>query len=258
MSAATPEIDDVSLPSTAGARLRGFDYGSIKPFLDVTLALAGLVISVPIIVICVIVVMLTSRGSAIYAQRRVGLGGKVFTIFKIRTMYQDCEQLTGARWSVPGDPRVTPVGRFLRFCHLDELPQLLNILRGDMSLVGPRPERPELVGQLERALPRYRERLAVRPGLTGLAQVQLPPDADLIGVRRKLAYDICYIEKMNFWLDSRLILATALKCLGVPFASIRHLLWLPVPRMEGGCAPLIAETDRASQSLVPDPYVGVN
>ena len=102
--------------------------------------------------------------------------GKVFTIYKIRTMYQDSERHSGPTWCVPGDPRVTPVGRFLRWSHVDELPQLINVLMGEMSLVGPRPERPEFLAQLERALPDYRQRLTVRPGVTGLAQVQQPPD----------------------------------------------------------------------------------
>jgi lipopolysaccharide/colanic/teichoic acid biosynthesis glycosyltransferase len=258
MSAATPEIDEVSIPRSVGARPLGFDYGTIKPFFDLSLALPLLLVSMPVILICVILVRLTSRGPAIYTQRRLGLGGRTFTIYKIRTMYKDCERSSGARWSLPGDSRITPVGRFLRLCHFDELPQLVNILRGDMSLVGPRPERPELAAQLERALPRLRQRLDVRPGLTGLAQVQLPPDSDLVSVRRKLAYDLCYIDQMNLWLDSRLILATALKCFGVPFASIRRILGLPGPSIQEGCEPVVADADLSSQSLLPEPYVGVN
>ena len=108
-------------------------------------------------------------------------------------MYQDSERHSGATWCLPGDPRVTPVGRVLRFTHLDELPQLINVLLGEMSLVGPRPERPEFLPKLERALPDYRRRLAVRPGVTGLAQVQQPPDTDLLSVRRKLNYDLYYV-----------------------------------------------------------------
>ena len=112
---------------------------------------------------------------------------------------------------------------------MDELPQLINILKGEMSLVGPRPERPEFLDQLERALPDYRQRLTVRPGLTGLAQVQQPPDTDLSSVRRKLNYDLYYVERMNLWLDLRLILGTVLKCLGVPFVWIGRILQLPDP-----------------------------
>ena len=105
---------------------------------------------------------------------RLGKNGRPFRLHKIRTMRHDCEKATGPRWAVPGDPRITPLGRFLRQTHLDELPQLWNVLRGEMSLVGPRPERPEFVPDLEQAIPHYRDRLLVRPGVTGLAQVQLP------------------------------------------------------------------------------------
>jgi lipopolysaccharide/colanic/teichoic acid biosynthesis glycosyltransferase len=122
---------------------------------------------------------------------------------------------------------VTPIGRFLRWAHLDELPQLVNILRGEMSLVGPRPERPELVGPIERALPTYRRRLSVLPGLTGLAQVQQGPDTDLFNVRRKLNYDLYYLERMSFWLDLRVLLGTVLKCSGVPFDTIGRVLGFP-------------------------------
>ena len=140
---------------------------------------------------------LTSPGPAFYTQTRVGQGGRPFTIYKLRTMIHNCESLTGPRWCMPGDPRVTPAGWLLRVTHLDELPQLLNVLRGEMSLVGPRPERPEFLPQLERALPAYRQRLVVRPGVTGLAQVKLPADTDLDSVRRKLAHDLYYIERLE-------------------------------------------------------------
>jgi lipopolysaccharide/colanic/teichoic acid biosynthesis glycosyltransferase len=119
------------------------------------------------------------------------------------------------------------LGRFLRWSHLDELPQLWNVLRGDMSLVGPRPERPELIPALQEALPRYPERLRVRPGITGLAQVQLPPDTDLVSVRRKLVYDLYYIEHGGLLLDLRLILCTALTVAGVPFTWVRSMLQIP-------------------------------
>jgi len=122
---------------------------------------------------------------------------------------------------------VTPIGRFLRWAHLDELPQLVNILRGEMSLIGPRPERPELVGPIERALPCYRRRLSVRPGLTGLAQVQLGPDTDLLTVSRKLSYDLYYVRRVCFWLDIRVLLGTVLKCSGVSFSTIGRILGLP-------------------------------
>jgi lipopolysaccharide/colanic/teichoic acid biosynthesis glycosyltransferase len=186
-----------------------------------------LLLTAPFILVSMLLVRLTSRGPIIYAQKRLGEEGRTITIYKIRSMYQDAERDTGAVWSLPGDPRVTPVGRFLRWAHLDELPQLVNVLRGEMSLVGPRPERPELVGPLERALPEYRRRLVVRPGLTGLAQVQQSPDTALHTVRRKLNYDLYYVERMSFWLDIRVLMATVLKCLGVPFDTIGRVLVFP-------------------------------
>jgi hypothetical protein len=122
---------------------------------------------------------------------------------------------------------VTRVGKLLRKTHVDELPQLFNILKGEMSLVGPRPERPELVSVLEAELPRYRERLAVRPGLTGLAQVQLPPDTNLDSVRRKLRYDLHYVAVGSVWTDLRLMIATAIHVIGLPFTVSRTVLGLP-------------------------------
>jgi lipopolysaccharide/colanic/teichoic acid biosynthesis glycosyltransferase len=173
-----------------------------------------------------IAVKLTSRGPVIYTQTRLGKHGRPFRIYKIRTMYVDSE-VAGPRWATVRDPRVTPIGGFLRRSHIDELPQLMNILRGEMSVVGPRPERPEFVVQLEKALPRYRERLAVRPGVTGLAQVQLPPDTDLESVRRKLACDLCYIDRMSLWLDLRIIACTAFGLLALPYTASRRLLKVP-------------------------------
>ena len=188
---------------------------------DFTLAVIILMVSAPVVVVAMLLVKLSSRGPVIYSQARLGQGGKIFTIYKIRTMYLDSERHCGPTWSVPGDPRVTPVGRILRWCHVDELPQLVNILIGDMSLVGPRPERPEIAAKLEDELDSYPLRLAVRPGLTGLAQVQQPPDTGLESVRRKLNYDLSYIDQMGPWLDLRLVIGTALKCLGRPFRGDR-------------------------------------
>src|SRR5206468_10815773 len=139
--------------------------------------------------VLMLLVRATSRGPAIFKQVRLGRGGRPYALYKIRSMAHDCERLTGPRWATAKDPRVTPLGRFLRRSHLDELPQLWNVIRGEMSLVGPRPERPEFVARLERQVPGYRERLGILPGITGLAQVQLPPDEDLDHVRRKVACD---------------------------------------------------------------------
>lgn len=202
-------------------------YRSCKPVVDFLLAALLTVPAVPLILLAAVLVRLTSRGPAFYTQTRVGEDGRPFTIWKIRSMIHNCESLTGPRWSMPGDPRVTRLGIFLRASHLDELPQLLNVLRGEMSLIGPRPERPEFVPELERELPGYWQRLTVRPGVTGLAQVQLPPDSDLSSVRHKLAHDLYYIRHLSPWLDARLLLGTAAYALGWPFGVMQKLLGIP-------------------------------
>lgn len=207
--------------------LRRTWYGRAKRPLDFSLALFGLIVSLPVLLIAALLVKLTSRGPILYSQIRLGLGGRPFRIYKLRTMIHNCEALSGPCWSAQGDPRVTRLGRFLRRTHLDELPQLWNILIGDMSLIGPRPERPEIVTTLEKVIPRYRQRLMELPGLTGLAQVQLPADTDLNSVRRKLAYDLYYLERFTFWFDIRILLATLAKVLGVPANTTRFLLALP-------------------------------
>ena len=191
------------------------------------LAAGLLVLAAPVMLLTALAVKLTSPGPVLYSQTRVGKGGRPFTLYKIRSMTHDCEKHSGARWSTPGDSRVTPLGAFLRKTHLDELPQLWNVLRGDMSLVGPRPERPEFIPALERAVPHYRDRLAVRPGVTGLAQVQLPPDTDLGSVRRKVAYDLYYIRYRGLWLDLRLIACTAVHMAGVPYRALCLLFSMP-------------------------------
>jgi lipopolysaccharide/colanic/teichoic acid biosynthesis glycosyltransferase len=202
-------------------------YLQVKGMVDFAAGLVLALLALPVVLLAALLVKLTSKGPAFYTQARVGKNGRLFTIIKIRTMIDNCESLTGPRWSIPGDPRVTRIGWFLRKTHLDELPQLWNVLRGDMSLIGPRPERPEFVPELERALPAYRQRLAVRPGVTGLAQVQLPADSDLTSVRRKLAHDLYYIRHVSFWLDVRLLICTAFYALGLPFGVMGRLLGIP-------------------------------
>jgi len=204
-------------------------YRRCKPVLDFCVAAALLVLASPIILLCAFLVRLTSRGPAFYAQVRLGLGGRPYWIYKLRTMYHLCERKSGAVWSQAGDPRVTPLGRFLRATHLDELPQLWNVLRGEMSLIGPRPERPEFVPALANAILLYEARLLVRPGVTGLAQVQLPPDSDLTSVRTKLSYDLYYVGKAGLWMDVRILLATLFKVFHVPFALIRKAFLMPAP-----------------------------
>jgi lipopolysaccharide/colanic/teichoic acid biosynthesis glycosyltransferase len=202
-------------------------YLPCKQAVDFVAALVLGTVALPLIAASALIVKLTSRGPAFYTQVRVGRAGRPFTIYKIRSMIHNCESLTGPRWSMPGDPRVTWIGWFLRATHLDELPQLLNVLRGDMSLIGPRPERPEFFPELERELPSYAQRVTVRPGVTGLAQVQLPPDTDLGSVRRKLAHDLYYVQHVSPLLDLRLLICTACYAAGVPFSLLSRLLGVP-------------------------------
>jgi lipopolysaccharide/colanic/teichoic acid biosynthesis glycosyltransferase len=202
-------------------------YLAVRSILDRVTALTLLVLTAPLIALGMLLVKLTSRGPALYSQTRLGRHGLPFTIYKIRTMAYDCESLTGPRWSTNGDTRVTALGRWMRCTHVDELPQLWNVLRGDMSLIGPRPERPEFVPKLEQAIPHYRNRLQVRPGVTGLAQVQLPPDSDLDSVLIKTAYDLHYIRGIGVMLDMRIAGATFFKLTGLPFGRLRTLFRFP-------------------------------
>jgi lipopolysaccharide/colanic/teichoic acid biosynthesis glycosyltransferase len=202
-------------------------YATIKVFVETALAVILLVVLAPLLGVLMVLVKLTSRGPALYTQERLGRHGRSYTIYKLRTMFDNCERWSGAIWSPENDPRVTPLGHWLRRLHLDELPQLWNVARGEMSLIGPRPERPVFVRQLERAIPEYRQRLQVRPGITGLAQIQLPPDSEVSAVRRKVQYDLYYIHQLGPWLDLRILLGTVLKVLGVPFSVIRWVLGLP-------------------------------
>lgn len=203
-------------------------YFRWQPGMAWFLALGIAPIVLPVTGLLVLLVRLTSRGPGLYRQLRVGKNGKVFWIYKIRTMYCDAEKETGPVWTAENDPRVTPVGRVLRRFHLDELPQLFNVLKGEMTLVGPRPERPEFAQVLARAVPGYLQRCAVLPGITGLAQINLPPDSDLDSVRRKLVLDLEYIERGNIWLDARILLCTALKLVGLPGLKIAR--WLRLTR----------------------------
>jgi lipopolysaccharide/colanic/teichoic acid biosynthesis glycosyltransferase len=196
-------------------------YGAAKTVFDFVLALALLVLTAPLVLLAMILIKITSPGPAVYTQTRMGRHGKPFTIYKLRSMAHDAESLTGAQWSPPGDLRVTTVGRWLRGTHIDELPQLWNVLRGDMSLIGPRPERPEFLPNLERAIPCYRQRLEVRPGVTGFAQVQLPADTDLESVRIKLAYELYYLQHMGVWFDVCIYFATFGRVIGLSTRTLR-------------------------------------
>lgn len=191
--------------------LNGNDYASRL------LAFVLLVACCPLIAILILLVRVTSKGPGLYRQVRVGKDGRIFVMYKLRSMVIDAEAGSGPVWTQSeGDPRITTLGRFLRKSHLDELPQLVNVVRGEMALFGPRPERPELVHVLADNVPGYLDRLAVKPGITGLAQINLPPDTDLESVRRKLFLDSEYIREASFWLEMRMFLWTGLRLCGVP------------------------------------------
>lgn len=180
----------------------------LKRTLDVVVASVILLLVLPLIVVTSISIRLSSRGPVLYRQARVGRDGKVFTLWKFRSMRLGAEQEGAPRWAAENDPRVTPIGRILRKSRIDELPQLWNVFRGDMSLVGPRPERPEFVAQLVETSPLYELRLAVRPGLTGWAQIKAPYAASIRESVEKLKYDLYYIKNLSTFLDLSILAST--------------------------------------------------
>ncbi len=176
----------------------------IKRIFDFVLALVGIILSLPLWIVIILAIKLTSKGPAFYFQERYGKDGKVFLQWKFRSMVQDAEKYTGPVLASEKDPRITPVGWFLRKTALDELPQLVNILKGDMSFVGPRPERPCLVeNEIIKKVPNFHKRHVIRPGLTGLAQVYGRYNTS---PKDKLRYDLLYLKKCSFWLDLKLII----------------------------------------------------
>lgn len=188
--------------------IRGW-YLPVKAAVEWGISFGLFVAALPLMVVLALVVKATSPGPAFYSQTRVGRNARKYRIYKLRTMTHNCEAGTGAVWAAKNDPRITPVGKFLRDTHLDELPQLINILQGHMGLIGPRPERPEITPELARQIPNYRCRLWVRPGVTGLAQMLLPADSDLFSVKRKVAHDLHYIRHVSPAMDVRIALCTA-------------------------------------------------
>ena len=195
-----------ALPSADSAYYRLFS--GVKRIIDVGLALLGLGVLALIAPAVAIANLLGSPGPLLYRQMRVGQGGRPFQIIKFRSMIPDAEAASGAVWASAADHRITRVGRFLRRTRLDELPQLVNVLRGEMSLIGPRPERPEFVEHLAGTIPFYRARHAVRPGLTGWAQVQYRYGNSDDDARVKLEYDLYYVKHASFLLDLRITLQT--------------------------------------------------
>jgi lipopolysaccharide/colanic/teichoic acid biosynthesis glycosyltransferase len=193
---------------------------------NVVVAGVALVLASPVMLVTAILIKLTSKGPVFYSQTRVGwdrrsrasgpvdarrredIGGRPFQIYKFRSMYINAEHLTGAVWAAREDPRVTRLGRYLRQYRLDELPQLLNVLKGDMNIVGPRPERPSIFSDLREEIEEYPRRQRARPGITGLAQINQQYDTSLDDVRNKVRFDLEYIGRQGLWEDLRIMFKT--------------------------------------------------
>ncbi|MCH8568831.1 MAG: sugar transferase [Balneolales bacterium] len=181
---------------------------SVKRLMDIVLSLIILIVSLPVMLITALLIKLTSKGPAIFSQERVGLYANNFMMYKFRSMYQDAESKTGPTWAKENDKRITPLGYWLRKLRLDELPQLYNVLKGDMSLVGPRPERPFFVNQFKKDIPLYSRRLRVRPGITGWAQVKWKYDETFDDVIEKTKYDLFYVENISLKMDLKILINT--------------------------------------------------
>jgi sugar transferase (PEP-CTERM system associated) len=197
---------------TPGFQFRLID-DVIKRFMDITLSLTAIIVSLPVLLMAMVAIRLDSPGPIFYRQQRVTRGGRVFWLYKLRSMRTDAEQ-NGAKWAAKNDSRITKVGMFLRQTRLDEIPQLLNILKGDMAIVGPRPERPVFVAELSRQLRLYDLRHTVRAGLTGWAQINYHYGASFEDSQRKLEYDLFYIKNFSLLRD-----------LGIMLQTLRVVLW---------------------------------
>jgi lipopolysaccharide/colanic/teichoic acid biosynthesis glycosyltransferase len=205
--------------------------------MNVLIAAIALFVALPLLLLIAVAIRLTSRGPVLYTQERVGLdrrvsgtkpeqsrrtrdlGGQPFTIYKFRTMRVDAEAQSGAVWATQNDPRVTPVGRFLRQYRLDEIPQLLNVMRGEMNIVGPRPERPTIFAELREHIQEYPLRQRAKPGITGLAQIYHHYDRSMDDVRTKVRFDLEYIRRRSRWEDLRIMLRT------IPVVFLRRGGW---------------------------------
>lgn len=195
-----------ALVFSTGFRRRTLTMG-LKRAVDVLIAAAGLLVLSPLFALIAVLIIVDSPGPVIYRQMRVGLRGQPYQIWKFRSMRKDAEK-NGPRWAELGDPRISAVGRVLRKMRLDELPQFVNVLKGEMSLVGPRPERPVFVQELRQKIPYYDIRHTVRPGITGWAQTQFSYGASAEDAHKKLQYDLYYVKNMSFWLDCRILTQT--------------------------------------------------
>ena len=193
--------------NVSGQRSDTVWYEVSRRTLDVIGSLLLLAFAVPLLLLVAFLIRVDSTGPVLYRQSRVGLHGRIFTMLKFRSMRVDAE-VAGPCWATDRDPRMTRIGAFIRATRLDEVPQLLNVLRGEMSLVGPRPERPHFVQQLAAIIPRYNERTHVLPGITGWAQINYPYGASVEDARAKLAFDLVYINNRALLLDLRILLRT--------------------------------------------------
>ena len=215
-----PDLYDVIIGQVRTNQIYGFPLIEILPeimpawesivkrMIDIVISSIILLGFFPLWIVVAVGIRIDSEGPIFYTQKRVGKDGRIYTMLKFRSMVVGAEKMTGPIWASSNDPRVTRVGRFLRRLRLDEIPQLINVLDGDMSLVGPRPERPFFVEKLKRALPLYARRLRVRPGITGWAQVKGEYDQSIEHVKQKLAYDLFYLENMSLRMDLKIILNT--------------------------------------------------
>lgn len=185
----------------------------MKRLMDITFSLIILILGLPLIIMLFFAIRLTSKGPAIFKQERVGKYEKIFTMYKFRTMYEDAEKKSGPVFAKVNDPRITPVGYWLRKLRFDELPQFFNVLKGDMSLVGPRPERPYFVNEFKNKIPLYTRRLRVRPGITGWAQVKWKYDESLEDVIEKTKYDLFYVENISLTMDFKILINTVMTVL---------------------------------------------
>jgi len=187
---------------------------NVKKMIDIVVSLMTIIVFSPLFLIVAAAIKLDSRGTVLYVQERVGFRGRIFNLYKFRSMVENAEEISGPVWAGINDTRITRVGRILRKTRIDELPQIYNILKGNMSLVGPRPERPFFVEQLKKKIPYYQLRQKIKPGLTGWAQIKHRYDRSLDDVREKLKYDLYYIENMSLNMDFKIIIATIFVVLG--------------------------------------------
>jgi len=187
-------------------------FQEFKRIFDIAVSVIGIMAALPIVVLTAIIIKMVSRGPVLFRQERVGLNGSTFDMYKLRTMRPDAEKETGAIWAKENDSRLIKFGKIIRKMHLDELPQLVNVLKGEMSIVGPRPERPAFVKKLSREIKDYRKRLNAKPGITGLAQVWHKYDETVEDVKKKIRYDLLYIRKMCLMVDVRILFRTIIAC----------------------------------------------